>query len=244
MKKILAVLLLLLIPTIVYSADQDTVTQRDLRGYVRNYLGGNATSSFWTDDIVDDFVNLACREYAMLGGIQKIDTITTTNAVRQYALNSDFLRVLGVTRYIPSTKREQTLKFRAMRSVDNLHKAYGQDDDQDYSFYYSIVGGGDSHSGSYLMLDPTEEETTTDSIFVYYNAQATWLGNVAADTITNIPYSAIPLVVLSATRSCMIMNREDQSIGVVLPIVNSMYQAYFELLVKQQSDLDYNPETN
>lgn len=241
MRKILATLLLLLIPTIVYSADQDTVTQRDLRGYVRNYLGGNATSSFWTDNIVDDFVNLACREYAMLGGIQKIDTLITVNAERQYALESDFLRVLGVTRYIPATKREQSLKFRAMRESDKQRKPFGQDDDQDHSFYYSVTGS-DDNNGSILLLDPAEEESTDDSIFVYYNAQAVWLGNVAADTITNIPYSAVPLVVLSAVRSCMIMNREDQSIGTVLPIINSMYQAYFELLVKQQSDLDYNPE--
>lgn len=236
MRKMFFVIVMLLAGTVI-AADQDTTTQREIRTLVRDLLGGVSTSSTWPDATIDRLVNLAGREYSLLVGISKKDTIVTTSGTKEYALNSDFLRIRGVGIYnISEDKRETALLYRAPRVMGATSKALGEDDDHSHPTYYTI-SGGETNEGKYLIVDPPEEEADRDTLIIYYFAQAIELGNVAADTITNIPYEGIPMVVYAAVRSCLIKNREYPG----LPFLDKMYDMNRALLIQENSDLEFNP---
>lgn len=238
MKKILILVVLLLMAGTAYADDQDTTTQRELRTFVRDHLGGVSSGSMYPDAIIDRMVNLGQREYALLVGISKKDTIVTTSGTKEYALNSDFLRVRGVAIYnVENDKREKALLYRSPRSIGSKVKAYGEDDDQDHPMFYTI-SGGDLNAGKYLIIDPPEEEDDRDTLIVYYFAQAIELGGVVADTISNVPYEGIPMVVYSAVRGCLIRNREFPA----LPFLDKAYETNRALLIEEQSDMEYSPE--
>lgn len=239
MKKILVIISLFLTANL-FAADQDTTTQRGLRTLVRDILGGVSTSSTWPDATIDRLVNLSGREYALLVGISRRDTIVTTSGVKEYALNSDFLRIRGVTIYnISDDKRETALLYRAPRVMGAAAKAYGEDDDHPHPKYYTVAGAGQDtlNAGKYLIVDPPEEEDDRDTLVVYYFAQAIELGKVAADTITNIPYEGIPLVVQATVKYCLIKNREYPA----LPSLDKMYDMNRAILIQENSDMEYNP---
>lgn len=238
MKKLMILMVIILMSVSVYAADQDTTTQREIRQLVRDHLGGVSSSSMWPDPVIDRLVNLAQREYALLVGISKKDTIVTTSGGKEYALNSDFLRVRGVAIYnVEDGKRERALLYRAPRSMGSQLKAYGEDDDQDHPMFYTI-SGGEPNKGKYLIVDPPEEEDDRDTLVVYYYAQAVELGGVAADTITNVPYEGIPMVVYSAVRALLIRNREYPG----LPFLDKAYEVNRSLLIEEQSDMEYRME--
>lgn len=238
MKKLMIFMVIILMSVSVYADDQDTTTQREIRQLVKDYLGGVSSSSMWPDPLIDRLVNLAQREYALLVGISKKDTIVTTTGTKEYALNSDFLRIRGASIYnVEGDKRERALLYRSPRSMGSQVKAYGEDDDQDHPMFYTI-SGGELNEGKYLIIDPPEEEDDRDTLIIYYYAQAIELGRVAADTITNVPYEGIPMVVYSAVRGCLIRNREYPA----LPFLDKAYEVNRILLIEEQSDMEYRME--
>lgn len=234
MKKII-VLVALLLSVNVYADDADTATQRELRTLVRDFLGGESTDSKWPDANIDRQVNLGGQEYALLVGIPKLDTIVTTSGGTEYALNSDFLRIRGVAIYNEnSDNREKALQYRSPRVLGSATKALGEDDDDTHPKYYTVTGG-ETNAGKFLKIDPPEEESDRDTLIIYYFAQANELGG--ADTLTNIPYEGIPMVVYAAVRNCLIKNREYPN----LPILQTMYDASRAVLIQEQSDMEYEP---
>lgn len=238
MRKLIFLMILVLMAGSAYADDQDTTTQREIRQLVRDHLGGVSSSSMWPDAVIDRLVNLAQREYALLVGISKKDTIVTTSGTKEYSLNSDFLKIRGVAIYnVEDDKREKALQYRSPRSIGSDVKAIGEDDDHDHPAYYTI-SGGELNKGSYLILDPPEEEDDRDTIVVYYYAQAIELGGVAADTITNVAYEGIPMVVYSAVRACLIRNREYPA----LPFLDKSYDTNRSILINERSDMEYRME--
>lgn len=238
MRKLMILMIVILMTGSVYSADQDTTTQREIRQFVRDLLGGVSSGSMYPDPVIDRMVNLGQREWALLIGISKKDTIVTTSGTKEYSLNSDFLRIRGVSIYnIEDDKREKALMYRSPRSMTSAVKAMGEDDDQDHPAFYTI-SGGELNEGKYLIIDPPEEEDDRDTLIIYYYAQAIELGGVAADTITNIPYEGIPMVVYSAVRACLIRNREYPA----LQFLDKLYDTNRALLIEEQSDMEYRME--
>lgn len=243
MKKLICLLLLMLMVSPALAADQDTVTQRDLRTGVRDLLGGIETSNTWTDVIIDRTVMMGCREFATFIGIPAKVLQVTTTGVSVYALPSDFLKIRGVTKYNEEAdKRERRLLYRALRTSNEKEAGFGDDSDLDHPAYYTITGAdstGTKDRGWYLQIDPPEEEADRDTLYIYYYAQATEL--TATDTISNIPYHGFNLVVYSAYLNCLFKGRENPTIAAVIPTVEKQYTKYFDLLVRDQSDLDFDP---
>lgn len=240
MKKILFLILMLslMLSVSVSAANQDTVYTVDIRNSVRDFLDDQA-GVFWTDAIVDRFINLACREVAAYGFVEGIDSVAIVGLTRRYPLPSDFISTRRVTVKHPDTgNRERTMLQRAFGREEPGRQVFGSDNPVDYPQYWSVVRDG--KDTTFLMVDPPPAVSPSDSyIFVYYRAQANEL--TADSTISNIPYEAKLLVVLSTVRNCLIMNREDQTSQFAAKIVDGMYQAYFALLLAQKSDVDYMP---
>lgn len=237
MKKI--ILLILMLSVSASAANQDTIYTIDIRNSVRDLLD-DQSGIFWTDAIVDRFINLACREVAAYGFIEGIDSSAITANTRRYTLPDDFISTRRVTvRHADTGLRERTMLQRAFGREQPGLQVFGSDNPVDFPQYWSVVKDG--KDTTFLMVDPPSSSTPGSDafIFVYYRAQANEL--TGDSTISNIPYEAKLLVVLSTVRNCLIMNREDQTSQFAAEIVNGMYKAYFALLLAQKSDADYMP---
>lgn len=238
MKKIVFLILFLILSASAFAANQDTIYTIDIRNSVRDLLD-DQSGIFWTDAIVDRFINLACREVAAYGFVEGIDSMAVGGDTRRYPLPSDFVSTKRVTIKHPDTgNRERTMLQRAFGREEPGRQVFGSDNPVDYPQYWSVVRDG--KDTTFLMVDPPPATSPAASfIFVYYRAQANKL--TGDSTISNIPYEAKSLVVLSTVRNCLIMNREDQTSQIAAKIVDGMYQAYFALLLAQKSDADYMP---
>ncbi len=240
MKKVILLILMLslMLSVSASAANQDTVYTVDIRNWVRDFLDDQA-GIYWTDVIVDRFINLACREVAAYGFIEGIDSVAIVGLTRRYPLPSDFISTRRVTVKHPDTgNRERTMLQRAFGREQPGLQVFGSDNPVDYPQYWSVVRDG--KDTTFLMVDPPPAVSPSDSyIFVYYRAQANEL--TGDSIITNVPYEAIPLVVLSTVRNCLIMNREDQTNQLMIPEVSKMYQTFFALILAQKSDADYIP---
>lgn len=238
MKKIVFLILFLILSASAFAANQDTTYTIDIRNSVRDFLD-DQSGIFWTDAIVDRFINLACREVAAYGFVEGIDSVAIVGDQRRYPLPSDFISTRRVTVKHPDTgNRERTMLQRAFGREQPGLQVFGSDNPVDYPQYWSVVRDG--KDTTFLMVDPPPATSPVSSfIFVYYRAQANEL--TGDSTITNIPYEAKLLVVLSTVRNCLIMNREDQTSQFAAQIVNEMYKTYFALLLAQKSDVDYMP---
>lgn len=238
MRKMICLILFLLLSVSAFGANQDTVYTVDIRNWVRDFLD-DQSGIYWTDTIVDRFINLACREVAAYGFVEGIDSMAVGGDTRRYPLPSDFVSTKRVTIKHPDTgNRERTMLQRTFGREEPGRQVFGSDNPVDYPQYWSVVKDG--KDTTFLMVDPPPTVSPAASyIFVYYRAQANEL--TGDSTITNVSYEAIPLVVLSTVRNCLIMNREDQTNQLMMPEVSKMYQTYFALILAQKSDADYIP---
>lgn len=238
MRKMICLILFLLLSASAFGGNQDTVKAADIKNHVRDFLD-DQQGVYWTDAIVYRFIDLACREVAALGFVEKIDSVAIAANTRKYKLPNDFISTDRVTVKHPDTgTRERTMLERAFRRDEPGTQVFGGDNPMDFPQYWSVVGSGDT---SFILVDPAPSSSPASSfIFFYYRAQDV---DLTADTTTRtlIPYQAIPLVVLSTVRSCLIMNREDKTNQLMIPLVNEMYKTYFALLLGQRSDRDYIP---
>lgn len=233
MKKILTLLLLMLLAIPVYSADQDTVYIADIETWVVDLLNG--ITDMWTSTVIRSQINLAQREYATLIGITKEDTILTVNGQTNYALNSDFWSIRGVLKL--SSGRTKLMRQKGISVSAPQTKGLGEESiDTNKPKYYAIK------DGQTIIIDPPESGAATDTIIITYNVYATELAG--ADSMTNVPYGGIPVIVYGTVLNLMIRNREDAFVQIMLPVVQAKYQTIFNAVKAQESSsFDYDPAT-
>lgn len=244
MKKLLTLLLVLILGVPAYAADADTTTLTEIRTQVKEILGIGGSSSFggWTNTVINSMINLNCREYATLIGIPKEDTIITAYQQTDYILGkagadstyssasaSDFWTVRGVVRI--SNGRKMTLRQKGINETSPGLQGIGESSVDTWPLYYVI-------KNQTITFDPVV--TGKDTIIVTYNAYAT---NLTADaTATNIRYGGIPVVIWGTVLNCMIINREDNFVAAMIPLVEKKYQAVFSTIkAQEQSSRDYDP---
>ena len=78
-------------------------------------------------------------------------------------------------------------------------------------------------------------------MIITYNTYETEL--TGDSTITNIRYGGIPVVVYGTVLNCMIRNREDAFVQLIMPVVQAKYQIVFNAVKSQEtSSFDYDPK--
>lgn len=245
MKKLLVILLLVVIgfAPCIKAADTDSVKAVTLRNDVRNLLGGPSISGYWSNTMIDRFINLACREYASISniGCALEDTIITAadTTSTDFLLNSDFISCLGVMRL--ENGRKRALNNRDINSTSPAEMPLGQDNAAstgDHPRFYTIVHV--NNRAYYLRLDPPEAiSTVRDTILVDYKAYATALTDTG--TITNIPYEGINFVIRMALLSCLMAGRDQPGVSLILPQAQKDYEeARSTVLNKYSPKYDQN----
>lgn len=233
MKKILILLVLVLMAIPAYGADEDTVYIADIETWVVDLLNG--ITDMWTSTVIRSQINLIQREYATLIGITKEDTILTVNGQTNYALNSDFWTIRGVLKL--SGGRTKLMRQKGISVNAPQAKGLGEESiDTNKPKYYAIK------DGQTIIIDPPESGAATDTIIVTYNAYATELAG--ADSMTNVPYGGIPVIVYGTVLNLMVRNREDAFVQIMLPVVQAKYQTVFNAVKAQENtSFDFDPAT-
>jgi hypothetical protein len=224
MKKIILVLaiLALLVPC-VYAADADSTTLAEMRTTVRELLGGTVISAYWTNTMIDDFLNMGCREYASIAaiGVQDEDTIITSASETDYALNSNFIEKVGVVRL--ENGRKRTIYNRTTDPASPAELPFGTDNaasSGDHPRFYTI---GHNDSGYFIRLDPVQgiDSTEVDTLLIAYKAYAAVLDT---DTVvTDIPYQGRNFVIKMAFYYCLVAGRDQPGVGLILPSATNDY---------------------
>ena len=194
-----------------------------------------------TDDVCDRLLNMRMEWFATLGGIGKVDTIETVNNKLDYLLNYDFIGTDKVAIKRAGETKHRALDRRAFVRTDPSLFTVGQDPTPTNPTTYTIVQVADSTW--YLKLGAPESETTTDSIFVYYKAQATRIpvdslvdGTPADSVVINIPYAGRFLITYATFLDALIMNRDAPTINKgVLEIVKNNFDFYLQLYMRDYS---------
>jgi len=230
MRKLLISLIAFVLLLPVFAVAQDDVVTTDMREWMRTYLmdEGGAT---YTDAVCDRILNLRIRWYASTFGIMRMDTIETVDGQLDYALNADYIKTNKVGMIVAGTGREKALAFRAYRPGDASLKTYGHDGAQTHPLFYNVIQGSDSY---YLKLDPAENESTTDTVLVYYEAFGKEL--TEDTTQTNIPYNGIHLIIMGAVVDGLILNKDNPTTQIVLPFADKMFQEAYQLHKAEVSD--------
>jgi hypothetical protein len=219
MKKLLVILLLVVIgfAPCVKAADADSTTLLDMRTTIRNLLGGPSVSGYWSDDMINDFVDMACREYSSIAnvGVRAETTIYTVQGTTDYILPSNFVERIGVLRY--SAGRLITLNGRGIDPSSPAEMPFGQDNASstgDHPKYYTI---GHSDSGYFLRLDPVQipDTSVTDTILIDYKRYAAALDTDTA--VTDIPYQGRNFVIRMAFLNCLIAGRDQPGVSMTMP---------------------------
>ena len=167
MKKILILLICLM--AITASATDNKKYAMDFRTDVRT-LFFDESGTVLTDDVFQRLFNMRLEWFATFCGIYKVDTIVTVNNQVNYTLNYDFIASdkVAIRRY--GEYQHRSLDRRGFTRTDPTLSTLGQDNKTTHPAYYSIVQIADSTF--ILKLDSPENESTTDTIFVYYKASS------------------------------------------------------------------------
>ncbi len=232
MKKILAIIFIVMVAVNVYASGAKTRTI-DMRKDMRTLLFDDAGATY-TDDVCLRLLNMRCRWYASLGGIGGADTILSVNGKVEYALNADFISTDKVVIGVSGQGRHKAMDRRTFARKDPSEETFGGGAGNTHSLRYNVVNIADSTGhGFYLQVDPPENESTTDTFFVYYAAEATDL--TGDSTLTNIPYSGVYLVTLAAVLDGLIMNRENPTAAIAIPVVEKEFNRIFALIFVDRS---------
>lgn len=232
MRRLLAVIIILLIAVNVYASGAKTRTI-DMRKDMRTLLFDDAGATY-TDDVCLKILNMRCRWYASLGGIGAVDTIVSVNGQIEYVLNADFISTNKVTIGVAGAGRHKSMDRRAFARTVPSEVTLGNEATNTHSLRYNVVNIADSTGhGFYLQVDPAESESTEDTFFVYYAAEATDL--TGDSTLTNIPYSGVYLVTLGAVLDGLIMNRENPTAALAIPVVKQEFDRIFALIFVDRS---------
>lgn len=228
MKKILILLIGLMAVTV--SATDNKKYAMDFRTDVRT-LFYDESGTVLTDDVFKRLFNMRLEWFATFCGIYKTDTIVTVNNQVDYTLNYDFISSDKVVIKRAGEYQHRALDRRAFTRTEPTLSTLGQDNKTTHPAYYSIVQVKDSTFT--IKLDSPENESTTDTIFIYYRAQPT---KVTGDsTVVNVPYSGRFLVTYATYLDALMMNRENPVNQNVIPLVEKMFQQYFELYMRDYS---------
>ena len=234
MKKILILLICLM--AITASATDNKKYAMDFRTDVRT-LFFDESGTVLTDDVFQRLFNMRLEWFATFCGIYKVDTIVTVNNQVNYTLNYDFIASdkVAIRRY--GEYQHRSLDRRGFTRTEPTLSTLGQDNKTTHPAYYSIVQIADSTF--ILKLDSPENESTTDTIFVYYKAQPTKITGatqaIKDSTVINVPYSGRFLVTYATYLDALMMNRENPVNQNVIPLVEKMFQQYFELYMRDYS---------
>lgn len=243
MKKLIVALIgVLMLVTPLMAADQDTVWLEDIRTSVRYLLGGASASQWYSDEMINDFINMACREYASIAavGIGAVDTIITGDSLTDYPLSGDFIAVTGVVK--TQDGRKVTMHSRDMDVASPAELGIGEDnaDITSHVAYYVIYSAPDTDSVTswayYIRLDPVMIEG--DTVLVHYKRQAVKL--TEDSTRTNIPYVGINFIKWSAYRNCLLANKEAPGVQMAMPLADRSYAEAKTAIMNKYAPL-YDP---
>ncbi len=214
-KLILSLLAVLMMSGFAVSADQDSVYTADMTAWMRTLLYDEAGNTY-TDAVCLRLLNLNIRKFSPFVNIGGIDTILITDETVEYALDSDFISTDKVLIRRAGDGRDRALDYRALRRGDPSFKTLGEDAVSTHPRYFNVFNNG--NEGFYLKVDPPYTGSATDTVVVYYDAQSIIL--TAADTLTNIPYSAVSLIVYGAVLDGLIMDRDNPTAQIVMPYID------------------------
>lgn len=232
-KTILLILLILALVPAVRAADKDTVFAVDVKNWVWD-IYNDPSHTFLTDAVLNRMINLSARNYAMFNW--SIDTVITSNGMKSYALNSNFVDYRGVLLLIDG--REQSLGFRSDKADEAGEIGFGKDAARTTGggdktpAYFRIDGNG--KAGYYITVDPPESKTGADTIIINYLAQ---VNEATGDsTIILLPYSVIPVLVWDILQSAFIRNRDQPNATDAAKYATEKFALLYGQLMNKRSD--------
>jgi len=222
MKKL--ILILMLWPALLW-ASADTTYLVDIRTDVRYMLGGQNLSTHWSDDMIDAFINMGCREYAKTAaeGIGAEDTIITSSDTSDYQLNDDFIERIGVVKL--SGGRKVTIYNRTIDPNSPAEITLGIDNvgsQNEHPRFYNILMGLDSLEAIayFIRFDPASS-SDGDTILVDYKRSPARLSGDSA--LFNLPYVAQNFVENFAYYRCLMANKDQPGVTIALPNAEKDY---------------------
>jgi len=230
MKKLLFLVFLFL--AVPLWAGQDVTTLQELEQDVKNNLAV-ASDPYYPDSVLDDFINLACRDLASYGVIIKADSVVVTAGDFILALNEDFLEAIAV---FPCTSTASEgldrIHFTQWGKLTNMPQLTSAD------YYTTLPEHVTDYSagiltGAKLMLYPAHSGVD-DTLIVIYSAEANEL-SANADT-SNIPYTYRALVGYYATALCFLRSQEYDRANVWFSLYDQMLK---QKLLYRQYGFDY-----
>lgn len=189
--------LCLLLPASMSLGAYNVTTLAELEQDVKNNLATSA-DPYHPDSVLDDFINLACRDLASYDVILKADSVvlaTTGAGLHVKGLNEDVLEVFAV---FPCTSK-------ASRGLDRIGFGdwgkMGAATQLAEIKYYDVqppyvtdsIGGVTGSANLWLYAAPS----AVDTLVVIYSAEAVELS--ADDDTTNVPYIFREQIVQRAT---------------------------------------------
>ncbi len=188
----LFILILVLLPISAFAFDQTTLQM--LEQDVKNNIA-LAADPYYPDSVLDDFINLACRDVASRGAIIRTDTVTMTANQWIISLPKATLEVEAVfpcTTY--GSRGYDRISFRDWGKIAASNQLTTA---KYYAFLPAYYDMSDSdHSVPQLYMYPANAVAKETTVVIYYEESNILL--VDADT-TNIPYMYRQLVVFYAT---------------------------------------------
>lgn len=174
-------------------AGNDVTTLQELEQDVKNNLATEA-DPFHPDSVLDDFINMACRELAGYGAIEKLDSVILSSGQPLYALDSVCLEIVSV---FPCTvNASQGLDRIDTRDWGKIAASSQLTTSRYYAFQPAYYAEKKAWAVPRIRLYPAHSGLADTLLIVYY-AQA---NELTADTdTTNVPYEYRYLVVIHAT---------------------------------------------
>lgn len=202
MKRALTLLLVLGLAFPVLAA-HNVITLQELEQDVKNNIA-ISNDPYLPDTVLDDLINLGCREIANYGLIEKLDSVILTAGDPQYDLNEDFLEASAVRPCsVTAARGLDRIEFKDWGKIAAATQLTAM---KYYAIQHEFVSdsSGGFTSAAQLWLYPAPQ--AVDTLLVHYTAEANEvIGD--ADTV-NIPYSCRDLVVFYATALAFARSQE------------------------------------
>lgn len=195
MKKFLFLLLVLGLAFPALAAHNVTTLQ-ELEQDVKNNIA-ISNDPYLPDSVLDDLINLALRDIASYGLIEKLDSVIVTSGDNRYDLNDDFLEATAVYPCSVNASRGlDRIDFRDWGKVAAMAQQTG-------AYYFAIQheyivdSSGVGETAPAQLWVYAAHSGVDDTLMVHYTAEA---NELATDQDTsNVPYVYRQLVVFYAT---------------------------------------------
>lgn len=184
-KIIFLITLIFLVCSFQGSASAQVMTLADARLAVKYEMGFD-TSLFYPDSIIDWFLNQGAQQIAKYGyAVEKQDTIARSANTIQYVLNGDLVKIKGVHLY----QEGLAAGYEAIDLIDV--PAVGQTVEELMEVKRGYWYWGTRLTGVNIGFTP--EPLGTDTVIVFYWAEANSLSSVTDTTL--IPYGYHDLII-------------------------------------------------